>query len=481
MNAKIPSTNPLTEGLAPFIPVTAMAEALFHEPLAGIRWREMAPAAREQYLEFVGAHFIPTTRAIDIVVRLQAAMLASLARRNPLASAEQKRINQLALMSVDAASELLPALANPAAGGVLAAITGMGKSTLIKRGLQVIAPEQVMMRSRSESCGWSKMVQIAYLMLDFPQNGTRGGLVERILAAVDQLVGTDYSGRNRRLRNLDQSLVLVMKVLSMHRVGMVVLDEMQPDNFDGCQWHREFVLYLLCLLNLGVPVMLCGQPGAFLGIRQVDQTLRRFSTIGNFALKPASAGHDAWWTEQLIPGLLHFNLCEELASRDEIVRISRDLAGGVPGFFACVWKEAQRLALRRDGRTARLTLEDIDTASRCEAVGELMKVARASGPGTAEAIDGVPADHQESGGGQPPPHGKPTTHRAADGMQSLTAQAIRRMRTKEKREKARAQKKVDRSKELSKVLPAGDVRLANQSLDLLDGLDSFVEGASSSS
>lgn len=481
MNAISSATNPLLEGLAPFIPVTKMAAALFHEPLAAIRWHEAAPAAREQYLEWISDHFVPTTRAVDVVVRLQAAMLAGLARRNPLLPAEQKRINQLALMSVDTASELLPALANPAAGGILAAITGMGKSTLVKRGLQVIAPEQVMMRSKSECCGWSKMVQIAYLTLDFPQNGSRGGLVERILAAVDQLVGTDYSGRNRRLRNLDQSLVLVMKVLSMHRVGMLVLDEMQPDNFDGCQWHREFVLYLLCLLNLGVPVMLCGQPDAFLGIQQVRQTLRRFSTIGSFALKPASSDHDAWWTQQLIPGLLRFNLCEELASRDHVVRISRGVAGGVPGFFACVWKEAQRLALRRDGRTARLTPEDIETASRCEAVEKLMRVARASGTGAAEKNDGAPADHDESGRGQPPPHGKSPTHRAADRMPSLRAQIVQRMRTNEKREKARAQKKADRSKELSKVLPAADVRLANQSLELFDGLDKFIDSASSSS
>lgn len=478
MNATANSENPLLEGLSPFIPVPKMPAALFHEPLAAIPWRTVTPETREQYLEFVSAHFVPTTRAVDIAVRLQCAILSSLARRNPLAPAEQKRINQLALLNVDTAPDLLPALANPAAGAMLAASTGMGKSTLVKRSLQVIAPEQVITHSRSEACGWSKMVQIAYLTLDFPQNGTRGGLVERILAAVDQLVGTDYSARNHRLRNLDHSLVLVMKVLSIHRVGLLVLDEMQSDNFDGCQWHREFVLYLLCLLNLGVPVMLCGQPDAFIRIKRETQTLRRFSTIGNFTLNPVVPDHDEWWVRQLVPGIMRFNLCEEIEGLADIARVSLELTGGVPGFFACAWKEAQRLALRRCGRTAKLTFGDFESVSRCEAVAELMQAARANGASGVERSDDVPAIDEDPGAGRPPQTVELRTPRAADRMPSLLTKTIRKVRAEEKRMKTRAEKKATRAKELSKILGPDDVRMADQSLSLIDGLDTFIENTS---
>ena len=467
MNADNPSRNPLVEAFAPFVRLPKMPAKLFHDPLEHVPWRDMPPEAREPYLELLKEHFFPTGTAVDIAVRMHAAILGGLSRRNPLEPAEQRRINQLALLGKEDTREALPALSNPATGGIIAAITGMGKSCLVDRTLRAIAPQQVIVHARSEACGWSRLMQVAYLKLDFPSNGTRGGLVERILYALDNLLGTGYSARPFRMRNLDASLVFVMKVLSMHRVGILVLDELQPSNFAYSPWHEEFVLFLLSLLNLGIPTMICGQPGAFIGIKHERQTLRRFSEIGNFALEPASPSNQAWWKTQMVPGIMRFNLCEDVDRPEEIIRMSRDAAAGVPGFFACVWKEAQRRALRRGGHSATLTPEDFVEASKCQAILELMREAArmdAEGTGDYAAMSRAATPKQMPRVRRNPVKGR------SDGP-AARKRVVHKLRAADERRQKQMIQRTERAAELARSLTPRDLRTGSRSIDMLDGLD----------
>jgi len=467
MNAHDPIQNPLLEAFAPFVSVSKMPAKLFHDPLAHVPWRSMPPELREPYLELLKEHFFPTGAAVDIAVRMHAAILGGLSRRNPLDPAEQIRINQLALLRTEDARDVLPALSNPATGGVIAAITGMGKSCLVERTLRAIATQQVIVHARSEACGWSKLMQVSYLKLDFPSNGTRGGLVQRILSQLDRILGTTYAERNGRMRNLDASLVAVMKVLSVHRVGMLVLDEMQQSNFACSPWHQEVVLFLLSLLNLGIPTMICGQPGAFIGIKQERQTLRRFSEIGNFTLEPASPTNQEWWVTQLVPGIMRFNLCEAVDRPEEITQMSRDVAAGVPGFFACVWKEAQRLALRRAGRTTTLTPEDFIKASKCQAIVELMQeAARMDAEGTGDYADaGAMAEAKR------PPRVRRKPSKGTIDVPAGRKRVVHKLRAADLRRQKQVARHAKRTAELEKSLPPDDVRISNLSMELLDGLD----------
>lgn len=385
----LPGTNPLLEGLAPYIPFSRMPGALFHEPLRDVPWRTMAPELREQFLASYKEHFFPTSFGIDVVTRIQIAVRHSLDLRDSRSPAEQKRINQLLMVDLDS-TDTLPSLANPAMGGIIDGWTGSGKSSLVTRALQVIGPNQIIRHPKSEVCGWSTLTQITYLYLDFPSNGTRGGLVARILGAIDALIGTDYAERNQRLRNLDQSLILVMKVLSMHRIGVLVIDEGQPETFDKSPWHSELVLFLLALLNLGIPVILCGQPRAFGNLLRNAQVSRRFCEVGHFELRRADSDIHGWWLKEFVRGMMRFNLCEQLIDRDEIMRESRHAAAGVPGYFALQWIEAQRIALRKGGSEATLGLSDFHAGVQCPSIAKVTKAAswlEAEGPDDFEYDD----------------------------------------------------------------------------------------------
>lgn len=469
MSANDAQPNPLLEAFTPFISVAEMPGKLHHEPLSNVSWRAMPPGAREQFLELHTDHFFPTRAATDIATRIHAAILGSIRRRNPLSKAEQKRINQLALLQSDN-PRILPSLANPATAGIIAAPTGMGKTSIIERTLRVIAPEQVIVHARSEACGWSKLVQICYLKLDFPSNGSRGGLIDHTLGGIDNLIGTDYASQVRR-RNLEAGLIEVIKQLSNHRVGILVLDEVQPGTFDMSPWYREFVLLLLCLMNLGIPLMLCGQPGAFIHLTSEIQTLRRFSSIGLFELQRAVSDEDTWWANEFIPGMFEFNLCEKVQNTAEIIKLSRQLSAGVPGFFALLWVEAQRLAIREEGSTATLTPEHLLEATTSQSILALMQSAA-----TIESDALQAAEHARSEGCAATKSS--TTHstskrgyRAADNNPTTVEKMVHAVRVEERRRKKRAEKQAARNAAHSQNLPDEDLRMANHAITLLAGLD----------
>lgn len=466
-------TNPLTEGMADYIPLSAMPRALYHEPLSTVDWRSLAPEMREPLLDLYKQHFVPTEFAVEIAASLQNAVRASLDRRNPLVPSEQRRINLLTCGDPETRSS--PLHDNPASGGIIAAETGLGKTTMVRRALQVIAPEQFVLHGRSEACGWSRLTQVFYLHIDFPSNGSRGGLIVLILQGLDDALGTNYVVQNRRLRNLDASLMLVRTALIMHRVGVLVLDEMQGDNFDASSLRWEFVRFFLSLMNLGIPIVLCGHPGAFETLNQEGQVVRRFSDIGYFSLVRASTGKEAWWRDILVPGIMRFNLCEGLEDHQAILDAAQTMSAGIPGIFVQCYLEAQRIALRRGGQSATVTAADFQRATQSPRTVQLVQMARwiQGAPCPSAGYSDLSRNPAPDGGGvanapvitPSPPEGRRT------GSSTSTPSILKKIRQAEKRDRARSTSRVARNRELQKKLPPDDLRVAERALDILAGFD----------
>lgn len=474
MKPELDFSNPLLEGLVPNIRLSEMPAALHREPLAELNWKSLVPEAREQFLGHQKQHFFPTSASVEIAASIQNAIRTSLNQRNPLSRLEQKRVNQLSLLRPDSGMQVLPSLATPATGGMIAAETGMGKTTIIQRALEIIAPEQIICHARSDLCGWSTLTQVLYLRLDFPSNGTRGGLVERILGGMDALIGSDYSERNRRLKNLDASLQFVMKVLSMHRVGMLVIDDLQPDNFGTCPWRREFVLFFLYLLNFGIPLVLCGHPEAFQSLAQEAQVMRRFSAIGHFRLDRAKNPDEPWWKDAFAPGIMRFNVCDEVSDPNVILQASQRASAGIPGIFAECWIEAQRIALRRGGAAATVSMEDFERAKYSPRAIELTRMVEwldgrsSNSVGYADLSRDAPsrAASAES-------HSAHNTraHRTSSATTPAVHPVLKKIRQAESRDLARSERRNRKNEQLLATLEPDDLRVANRALQIFAGLD----------
>jgi hypothetical protein len=169
---------------------------------------------------------------------------------------------------------------------------------------------------------------------------------------------------------------------------------------------------------------------------------------------------------------MRFNMCEKVKRPEEIIRMSRDVAAGVPGFFACAWKEAQRRALRRGNGTATLTAEDFGKASKCQAIAELMReAARMDAEGTG---DYVSAGAMAAPKRVPRVRRKPTKGRS-DGP-ATRKRVVHKLRAADERRQRQMAQRAERTAELQKSLSAEDVRIASRSSDLLDGLDELQRG-----
>jgi hypothetical protein len=295
------------------------------------------------------------------------------------------------------------------------------------------------------------------------------------VAGLDTLLGTDYFNAYRKQRNLDAMLLYVTKLLSNHRVGLLAIDENQRDNFGESVWFRSFVLFFLGLMNLGIPVLLLGNPQAFTSLEADAQTMRRFSTGGHHQMMPAAVVSEVWWAKDFVPGMYGFRLCEEMPPVEEILDKSFRFSAGIPGLFGPLWLEAQRIALRRGGKTARMSIEDLELAARSARMREITAMASAVLTGSARFLD-IPAstggapregEHQQ----QSTPAKSPTTT-GTDGQ--FQVDAIRA----EFEKKQKKMEKTEKDRMLREELGTEDIRAYEARMEAFAGLNDTQDALS---
>lgn len=452
--------NPLLEVLAPYVPLLGLPKVLQCEPLKEIPWKSLSPELREVHLGEIENHYWPVAPQLEVCADLQSMLRSGLSARNPMSKAEQLRINMLAL-APDAEGLRLQSLRKRAGGAIVSAITGMGKSTLVERALSAFAPKQVIVHGPNKDYGWSTLTQVTYLIVDAPPNSTRNGLFEAIIGALDRLLGTDYSSVLRRQKNIDARLVYVAKQLSMHRVGMLVIDENQEETLVTNHWGSEFVLVFLGLMNLGIPVVLMGNPLAFTNLDSGAQLTRRFASHGWHELSPATSSKENWWRKQFVFGEMRFTLCDKLPSVDEVADVSFEFVQGNPGLFSALWTEANRISLRRAGKTAVMKVDDIAVAARSPRFRKLAEIARSisDGNGSGRYRD-LPTKRSTSRvGADQPMTGAPSAQDVAS--------AIAKTALELKRRETRQRKKGEKDQERQMSLTEDDLRLGADAMSIL--------------
>lgn len=366
--------NPFFNGLAPYLPFNDMPRALERFPLSSVDVKKIECSMREALIEGIENHFVVTSEILEICSGIQILLRRALMIRNPMEKVEKVRMNRIG--SAEDLKELKGIPSLDGAGMLLSGMTGMGKSALIKRVLCILVPQQVVTYGDSELCGWHLLTQCYYLYIDQPSNGTRGALLKRILMALDEQLGTTYFPHHERTANLDTLLVVVCKLLSAHRVAVLVIDENQRSNLADSPWSVEFVLFYHLLMNLGISVLLSGSPMAFDHLHAMGQVMRRFNTGGVHCLKPASSS-SRWWTNDFVPGVRRFDLVDRWEV-DEAWRTQFEYqhTGGLPGAYVALHREILRTALRRGEKSCVVTKGDFESAVMSPRYREVYRIAR---------------------------------------------------------------------------------------------------------
>lgn len=391
--------NPLTEHLVPYLDPAQLAASMRYEPLRQPGFVLGGGFERKIELELRDQHYWPTSAHQELADSIQIMLRHGLDKRNPLNQAERVRINTIA-----GAGKLDPdsnqSLRCEVSGSVVSGITGVGKSATIKRMLSVMGP-QIVMHTRSEVAGWSRLLQVTYLFIDFPAQPTRGGLYAAILGELDRVLGTSYVSELRRQRDLEGKSALVTRLLSMHRVGLLVVDENQQSTLDAATWGDVFVNYFIRLMNIGIPVLLSGNPLAFTNLAASAQLARRFAKAGWYEISPAASADVSWWCSEYVPGAMRFSVLKDVPKVAEVIDATFGGCAGVPAFFMEWWAEAQSRALKRSPNGNRLTVADIVDASKSPRIKPLLKIAQAISSGNFAAYYGDLPRAPSPGRGEP--------------------------------------------------------------------------------
>lgn len=172
--------------------------------------------------------------------------------------------------------------------------SGMGKTRTVERILTLYP--QLIEHTRKSIGG--PFLQITYIHVECPHDGSVIALCRGILAEVDRLTGADYRTKFRisdrtTLETLKSTLV---HILAAHYVGIIVIDEIQ--NLVSSRKNREDLFnFIVSLSNsLNVPLLFVGTPKIYSFLSSNARTARRFGTRGCINWKPLCRDGHEWRT-----------------------------------------------------------------------------------------------------------------------------------------------------------------------------------------
>lgn len=381
--------SPFIKENAPFVPFPTIGAKLLRAPLKDIRWQLLSPQHRETYIARFEDHFVPHRGLFQPFADLQMLFRMGLVRRNPLRLDERTRTLRVA--NAKSLEDLLLCDPLDGGGGIWDGMTGTGRSSLLKRSMQIICPDRVIPMGSCKAYGWDNLVHVPYVYVDFAPNGSRGGILKRILFALDQLLGTSLSDDFRKVTNIETLTIEVVRQLSNIRCVLLIIDEKQERNFEDSPWRLEFVLFYLTLMNMGINVLLLGNPLAFSHLETFSQVMRRFSKAGHHHFNPAIAKDEPWWHDDYMPRIRKFNLAERWDMTPEArQQLEFDYSGGLSAFGPAIHTYAQLAAIRRlkaSDTEVTVTADDFKSAANSPQYIELLKIKGALlGEGDASAL-----------------------------------------------------------------------------------------------
>lgn len=319
-----------------------LVRRLGFNPFSDPRWQGRV-ADPERLLNHLRMTFIPTPRTLRIAKKILRAIRNGYEARDPRFPAAWSSYFQ-------SDSRVIYADIDPVTqdGIAIPGITGMGKSTLIKRILGLMPRTIVHERLGDHLIG---VKQVIWLYAEMNTGRGLGALLYRLLNDLDQALETSqYAPLSLTKRSEDLGVLedRVLRALKTHFVGAVAIDEAQRVNLqekDGSERTRNF---LVQLMNTGIPVILLGSP---LGLQFREKERQSAQLMGrlledprNRLVPPETPDHEEW--QILVRGLWQCQLMPERAPlTEEMFSLLHRLTGGIPKTLTTLFAESQKYAL----------------------------------------------------------------------------------------------------------------------------------------
>lgn len=125
------------------------------------------------------------------------------------------------------------------------------------------------------------LIQIVWLNLECPHNGSLRQLCINFFSSVDKLIGSNYFNLYGRNKNVDEMMGHMAHVANLHALGVLVIDEIQ--HLNKAKVGADAIMnFLVKLVNtIGVPVILIGTLSAAPLLQENFRQARRSSGLGS--------------------------------------------------------------------------------------------------------------------------------------------------------------------------------------------------------
>lgn len=226
--------------------------------------------------------------------------------------------------------------------GSLLGVPGIGKTSTIKKTLKLI-PQVIVHRNYNGTPMYFK--QITHLFVECPMDCSVKTLVLSIIAAVDEAIGSHYymDVNDTRMRSTS-ALVIKTKIICLnHRVGIIVIDEMQNVITAAYRDKRvsPLIKFLVELTNdTCVSVLFSGTLLAEDLFSRESHLKRRTRGYRLLPMKKDRLYYSflsAIWKYQVVLKK------EELT--DAIINGMYDMSSGIPSYIVKIFVEAQAYAI----------------------------------------------------------------------------------------------------------------------------------------
>jgi hypothetical protein len=288
--------NPLLEGLTLASNENELFPLIARDPFRQSFWKQNNQDI-DLFRSYMQQVVIPTKTFLRGGLAIHRTLKTSLYQQNPNLSENQKKYFMTGSSLVSTAF-----VRGIHEGLVIEGITGLGKSHLIQSSLSTI-PRCI---ERENISGVERVVQINWIYLDLTSVASVEALAHRIVETVDSILncnGKLFELTFKGVRSAQAKMEASIRLLKTHFCGIVVIDEIQYENF-AISTAAAMRAWILRIANVGIGLIFSGNPLGFqlkLPNKPKDQEqhstqiLRRLFSSDNIRLDPAPSVDDPNW------------------------------------------------------------------------------------------------------------------------------------------------------------------------------------------
>ncbi|PSR36345.1 MAG: transposase [Sulfobacillus thermosulfidooxidans] len=339
--------NPFIEALPPIWSEEEAGQLLKYAPPYSPQDRELPAHYRLHLIQNTLQFFEPLPVHLELEQRFSRMIRIGYLARNPRDPRFVAQLHENADL-IGNSEGVPPTPRSTATGFTILGMSGVGKTTAVERILslypQVIGHHEYQERPLT-------VMQVVWLKLDCPFDGSIKGLCLNFFQAIDDLLGSRYYERYASGRHtVDELLPRMARVAALHGLGVLVIDEIQHLSEAKSGGSRKMLNFFVQLVNtIGLPVVLVGTYKAQALLSGEFRQTRRGTGQGDFIWDRME--NDEVW-QFFVEALWRFQYTRRPVPLTAALQGALyDASQGITDFAVKLYMLAQARAIVRDDET----------------------------------------------------------------------------------------------------------------------------------